>query len=222
MSLPRFIEQYPNSELIETMRLNRAGQIMLLPLHLQRLQRSAQQLDFKYKTKSVLEALQPYLHHSYDQPQRLRLSLSVTGKLTAICTSLSITPQPVRLRLNSRPISLAASSSLLHHKTSQRQHWLVGEQWLQQHPSFFDVIYKDSCGSITEGGRTNIYIWHQNHWITPPLELGLLSGVMREWLLMKGWAKESPFTSDQLLAAPAVRISNALRGWLDAKVYANT
>lgn len=222
MSRHYFIAQYPYSELIETMRLNRAGQILLLPLHLQRLQRSAQQLGFKYNTNHILEALQPYLHRWHDQPQRLRLSLSPAGQLTILCTPLPTTPQPVQIRLNLTPISLKASSALLNYKTSQRQHWLAGEQWLQQHPEFFDVIYTNASGFITEGGRTNIYIWHQNHWITPPQELGLLRGVMREWLLMKGWVTESSFTAEQLLTAPAVRISNALRGWVDAKIYANT
>lgn len=222
MSSSCFIKQYPSSELIETMRLNCAGQVLLLPLHLQRLQRSAQQLNFKYEMDSVLKVLQPYLHRTYVQPHRLRLSLINTGQPLVVCTPLPMTPQPARVMLNSTSISLPASSRLLHHKTSQRQHWLAGEQWLQQHPKFFDILYTDPSGFITEGSRTNVYIWHKNHWITAPLELGLLGGVMREYLLLKGWAKESPFTVDQLLAAPAVRISNALRGWLDAKVYAST
>lgn len=222
MSHLHFIEQYPNTELIETMRLNRTGEVLLLALHLRRLQRSAQQLDFKYEPNLILKALKPYLHLSYHQPQRLRLSLTATGQPTVVCTPLDITPQPARIKLNHIPLSLPASSRRLHHKTTQRHHWATGEQWLQQHPDFFDVLYTDATGFITEGGRTNVYIWQQDHWITPPLEFGLLGGVMREWLMSKGWVKESPISQEALLMAPAVRVSNALRGWLDAKIYFNT
>lgn len=222
MSNTRFLEQYPNSELIETMRLNRAGEVLLLALHLRRLQRSAQQLGFKYELPLILNALKPYLHISHNQPQRLRLSITGTGQPIVSCTPLDITPQPVHIKLNHTPLVLPASSRRLHHKTSQRHHWGNGEQWLQQHPYFFDVLYADAAGFITEGGRTNVYIWQQDHWITPPLEFGLLGGVMREWLISKGWVKEAPISQKALLQAPAVRVSNALRGWLDAKVYINT
>lgn len=205
-------------KLIETMRLNRFGEVLLLPWHLKRLRSSAQQFGFFYDENALLQHLAIYLHQNHPQPQRLRLTLEQNGHLEVTCCPLSYTVMPVRLKLQPKPINLPAVSPLLLHKTTQRQHWAAGEQWLQQHPAFFDVIYSSAEGFITEGGRSNIYIWQQNRWITPPIQLGLLNGVLRSFLLHKGEVHEQSFTIPELLAAPKIRISNALRGWMDAVI----
>lgn len=202
--------------LIETMRLNQQGQIVLLALHLQRLKRSALQLGFYYNQADVLNALKPYLHKSYNTTQRLRLTLTANGQLHLQCSELNTTATPVLVKL--WPVSLQADTELLRHKTTARSHWQAGEQWLTKHPRFFDVLYADANGNLSEGGRSNIYIWQQNQWITPPLSQALLGGVQRQYLLNKGWVKEQRFDQQQLLSAPKVRISNALRGWLDASI----
>ncbi|HHU94955.1 MAG TPA: hypothetical protein GXX62_07775 [Alcaligenaceae bacterium] len=201
-------------ELIETMRLHKAGHVLLLALHLKRLQRSAQAFGYVYDQQRVLAALQPYLLQNYDQPQRLRLTLNPQGKVTVQCSPLATTAQPVRIALSPTPV--LADPWVLRHKTTQRAHWTQGESWLQQHPSFFDVIYYDQNGFITEGGRSNIYVWSDQQWITPPMDQALLGGVQRQFILDQGWAVEGPVSQHMLLNAPRVRVSNALRGWLDA------
>ena len=205
-------------KLIETMRLNRRGEVLLLPLHLTRLRTSAQQLGFFYDEKALQQHLAIHLHQPQPQPQRLRLTLEKNGHVEISCSTLAHTITPVWLKLQSTPINLPADSPLLLHKTTQRQHWHTGEKWLQQHPHFFDVIYADNTGLVTEGGRSNVYIWCKNRWITPPLQLGLLNGVLRRSLLQRGAVHEQCFTTEELLAAPKVRISNALRGWIDATI----
>lgn len=204
----------PTSQLIETMRLNKHGQIMLLALHLRRLQRSAQTLGFAYCQRTLLQAMRPYLHQSYCTPQRLRLLLHRTGEFEIVCTPLLYTPGPVKLILQPDPIR--APLAALYHKTTQRTHWTAGEAWLQRHPSFFDVIYNDDTGLITEGGRSNIYLLRDNQWVTPAISSPMLAGVQRQYLLNKGWATEGTISRDELLSASRLRISNALRGWLDA------
>lgn len=47
----------PTTELIETMRLNRQGQVLLLPLHLQRIALSARKLGFTWSQSAALTAL---------------------------------------------------------------------------------------------------------------------------------------------------------------------
>ena len=93
-----------DAELIETMRLNRQGQVLLLPYHLHRLTRSAAQLGFTLDTDAVLGSLAPYLHRYYSQAQRLRISLAQDGHLSLQCSPLTTTSQPVRLRLAPRPL----------------------------------------------------------------------------------------------------------------------
>lgn len=206
----------PDTELIETMRLNRQGQVLLLALHLQRLAHSAQQFGFAFNATTVLHALAPYLHQPYAQNQRLRLSLAKNGALTIECSPLAMTTQPVWVVLAPRPIQ--TETHYLRHKTTVRGHWAAGEQWLQQHPGYFDVIYYDDQGFVTEGGRCSVYVQQQSQWFTPPISQALLPGVQRAALLQQGLATEKRITVAELQSAPQLRVSNALRGWLDARL----
>lgn len=210
----------PTTELIETMRLNRQGQVLLLPLHLQRIALSARQLGFTWSQSAALTALAPYLHQRYQQTQRLRLSLAKDGRLTVQCSPLHFTPQPTYVVLAPQPIQ--AQPLYLRHKTTQRQHWATSELWLQQHPHYFDVVHYDEQGFITEGGRSNIYIYHEQQWWTPPISQDLLAGVQRTALIQQGLVQEKHITVSELISAQHIRVSNALRGWLNAKLKTPT
>lgn len=208
----------PNIALIETMRLNRQGQIALLALHLERLTQSALKLGFSFNQQALLGHLAPYLHQTYTQNQRLRITLGRDGAITLSCTPLAHTPSPVWLALAHTPTQ--AARVYLEHKTTQRSHWAQDEKWLAQHPRFFDVIHYNKDGFITEGSRCNIYIQQQSQWFTPPLSLGLLPGVQRAALLKQGLVHEKNIHIEDLASAQNLRVSNALRGWLNARINA--
>lgn len=207
----------PDFCLIETMRLERTGQVLRLALHLQRLRRSAQQLGFSYEHKAILQALAPSMRRRYHSAQRLRLSLAYNGAISIQQAPLTPTATPVLLRLS--PFSAQPQPLFLRHKTDARHHWHTGERFLAQHPNYFDVIYYDQHGYLTEGTRTNIYLWTNGQWVTPPATQDLLAGVQRQYLINKGWVQEQPIHYQQLLPSSRLRVSNALRGWLDATLY---
>ncbi|AQS51232.1 hypothetical protein PAEH1_06050 [Paenalcaligenes hominis] len=123
-------------------------------------------------------------------------------------------PQPVRLALAAAPVR--CDPIYLRHKTTWRDQWAQGEAWLTQHPTYFDVIYTDQGGAITEGGRSTIYVLQQGKWFTPPLTHALLPGVYRKTLLAQGLVHERALSRSDLKQAARIRVSNALRGWLDA------
>lgn len=204
--------------LFETMRLERTGQVLLLAYHLQRLARSACQLGFRFDQDAILHSLKPYLHQCYCQPQRVRLSINKTGKITVECSALATTPRPVRVALAAQPIH--CDPLYLRHKTTVRAQWAHGERWLQKHPSYFDIIYTDQHGALTEGGRSTLYIFQQGKWFTPPLTHALLPGVYRNKLIAQGLVQEKTMYRTDLMQADRIRVSNALRGWLDAHVDA--
>ena len=52
--------------------------------------------------------------------------------------------------------------------------------------------------------------------MTPPLDCGLLAGVMRAELLESGAITERRITVAELRAAPRLWVINAVRGWVDA------
>lgn len=199
--------------LIETMRMDKKGRIRLLAFHLQRLQHSARSMGIAFDLSLVLNALAPYVNRPYVTAQRVRICLS-NDNIDIQCVPLAFTPQPAYLHLAPAPI--VTNTDVLRYKTTQRQHWGNSEHWLSQHSTFFDVIHYDTQGLITEGSRSNIYVLHQNNWYTPPLKQNILNGVLRHELIQKGWVKEKEIDLALLHKASALRVSNALRGWLDA------
>lgn len=203
--------------LIETMRVAQ-GQIALWPGHLQRLASSSAALGYVWDAARVQAQVQQQCAKLNRQDLFcVRLLLARDGQCRIETSALAPTPSPVRIVLAPEPLSADADDLWLRHKTTHRPWYACAQTWLAQHPDVFDVIVSNSHGELCEGSRSNIYVLDEHgHWLTPPVECGLLPGVQRQALLARGQAREARLSPEDLRTAPAVRISNALRGWLDA------
>lgn len=106
---------------------------------------------------------------------------------------------------------------MLLHKTTRRAEydraWQAAEAL-----GGFDMLFVNERGEVTEGGRSNVFVKLDGQWVTPPLESGVLPGVMRGVLLDDRvfGATERVVTRDDLARAEALLLTNALRGALDA------
>jgi len=201
--------------LIETLRVAPGCAIALLDLHLARLRRSCTALDYPWPDvlpqaiAAHLATLNP--HDTY----RLRILLNAAGGHSLQSQRLPQTPTPVRLVL--APTALIANRDWIRHKSTYRPWYAQASDWLQQHPHIFDVLYCNTRDEVCEGTRTNVYVRDADgSWLTPPLRCGLLPGVQRQALLDQGLVQEAVIAREQLRQARHIRISNALRGWLDA------
>ncbi|GAB2902182.1 aminotransferase class IV [Paralcaligenes ginsengisoli] len=203
-------------QLIETMRVEPGRIIPLLSGHSRRLRASCAALGHAWPGEPLFQAIGHHVAgldaaHSY----RLRLLLDPNGHYSLESTVLAITLPPVRLHLS--PMALEADAFWLQHKTTHRPWYAGAQDWLAQNPQFFDVVFCNRNDEVCEGSRSNLYIQNAaGAWLTPPLACGLLPGVQRQALLDDGLVREARITRRDLLAAKAIRISNALRGWLDA------
>ncbi|TAM89159.1 MAG: aminotransferase [Candidimonas sp.] len=154
---------------------------------------------------------------------RLRLLLAHDGELSLESFPQAATPGPVRLGVADERLGtsarLNADEFWLRHKTTHRPWFDAAAQWLRAHPSYFDLIFRNTAGELCEGSRCNLYVKNASgQWLTPPVACGLLPGVQRQALLDRGAVREARLTRGDLAGACAVRISNAVRGWLDARV----
>lgn len=220
--------------LIETMRLTH-GRIALWPGHRARLQTSAaalgHPLDLTSLDAQVAAAIRTAgatsdsRHARPVEPEpvwRIRLLLAADGRLSLETTPLHDLPVPVRLRraadvLNDLP-TVTEDSIWRRHKTTHRPWFSAAQSWLQAHPDSFDLVFEDASGMLSEGSRCNLYVSDaQGRWLTPPAAGHILPGVQRQWLLDQGQVREATLSLRDLRQAPALRVSNALRGWLDAK-----
>ncbi len=150
---------------------------------------------------------------------RLRLLLAASGTLSLETAPQPPTPGPVRIALAADVLGpqarLDADDPWLRHKTTHRPCFAAAQHWLQTHPDHFDLIFGNAAGELCEGSRSTVYVrGPDGAWLTPPLGCGLLPGVQRQALLDAGAVREARLSLDDLRQAPALRVSNALRGWI--------
>ncbi len=204
--------------LIETMRVEAGGDMPLLEGHLQRLHRSCTALGHTWPGEAAIRQRVSRILPELDSTKawRLRLLLSPDGVFEIERAPLAPTAQPVAVIVTGPRQS--GAGNWLGYKTTHRPWYQGAAQWLAEHPAVFDVLYWNEEGNMCEGSRSNIYMLAPDgRWLTPPLAAGVLPGVQREALLRAGLVYEAAISRDEFLNAPAWRISNALRGWLDAR-----
>ncbi|MGT2514250.1 aminotransferase class IV [Sphingomonas panni] len=68
----------------------------------------------------------------------------------------------------------------LAHKTSDRRFWPAPP------PGCFETIFVNAQGELTEGSFTSIFVDGGAQLLTPPLDRGLLPGILRAELIARG------------------------------------
>ena len=104
-----------------------------------------------------------------------------------------------------------AGDPFLRHKTTRRTIYerAFAEATAQ---GCDDALLLNRQGFITETSRSNIFIECDGVLLTPPLEHGLLPGVLRRELIETGAAREAPLRLDDLRQAGRCYVGNSLRG----------
>ncbi|KQM37400.1 aminodeoxychorismate synthase component I [Sphingomonas sp. Leaf10] len=209
----RFLDvPQPRFDLVETMAFDPLDGIALLEGHIARLTESARRLGFafdRHATRNELQAATFRLRH----PSRIRLLLSRSGAIAVDVTPLPTPPAgPVPVAV--APLPLAATDLRIAHKTSDRRFWPAPP------PGCFETIFTRPDGEVTEGSFTSVFVRAQEggQLLTPPIDRGLLPGVLRAELIARGEAVEMPLTLADL--AQGFYIGNAVRGLIHARLVA--
>ena len=203
----------PGFQLIETMRFEQ-GRIDLLPLHLERLRRSARSLGFACEVPAIADRLSKlgtaWARAAAGRVLRVRLTLAHDGAVEVTHAPLTDDARSWRIVLADETID--PGDYLLRHKTTARSRYDRALAGVQATPGVFDVVFCNARGEVCEGARSNVFIERDGVLLTPPERCGLLPGVMRRHLLDRGLAVERILSRDDLLQAPAIYLANALRG----------
>ncbi|MCK6409917.1 MAG: aminotransferase class IV, partial [Thauera sp.] len=127
----------------------------------------------------------------------------------------ALPPGPVTVLLADRPLD--DPHGLGAHKTTLRTRYDEGIRAAQA-AGAFDMLFFDSTGRLTEGGRSNVFLYLDGQWRTPPAGPGVLPGTMRGAVLADpAWAaREMELGVEDLLRAQRIVLTNALRGAVDA------
>ena len=213
----------PDFELLETLLLDE-GRYALLPWHLQRLQASARQWNWRpVSVAAIQHSLQQLAQAHASGRWRVRLLLSANGQVTTTATQLvepsgdsdwdscqqlpadwlchpdatSMTTQPVAVAPAPLPADL---QPWICHKTSHRQHY---DALTDAFPQAWDVLLHDDAGFALECTRGNIVLQTADgRWLTPAQQGQLLPGTFRQALLQR------------MLPGEQLWFINSVRGWV--------
>lgn len=144
---------------------------------------------------------------------KLRILYAENGGFRLEWSELADLEEPVKLGRAAGETD--SQDPFLFHKTTNRPLYREAQS-VAAARGWFDLIFCNREGRVTEGSISNIFARIRGRWVTPPLEDGVLSGVMRAQLIRAWGVREGSLTWDQLAVAEEIVVSNSVRGPLRA------
>jgi para-aminobenzoate synthetase / 4-amino-4-deoxychorismate lyase len=212
----KFLTKSPfRFSLIETILWREKKGYYLLGLHLKRLADSCRYFSIpldRRKLKSGLKNLEKEISAG---ECKVRILISQRGDITIEKEPLEKIAVPVKIKMSPRKVD--PDNAFLYHKTTLRDLY-DKEMARARRGGFFEVIFLNTKGEVTEGSITNVFILKDGKLYTPPVKCGLLPGVLREYLLKEGKAREKVIYRKDILDADKVYIGNSVRGLLKTRI----
>ena len=227
----------PEFKIIETILWHPESGYWLHDLHLARLKGSADYFFYPFELEQIKAELdkleEDFGNYLSLNSQRVRLTLSKQGELELTFTELSDCSVPeinpaVILKLDDagdfpRVIfsrrNTDSHSPYLYHKTTLRRLY-DDERTQATAKGYYEVLFVNEKGEVTEGSYTNIFLLKDGKFLTPRVSCGLLPGVLRNYLLQEfpELVVESSFTRKDIEQADAVYVGNSVRGLVRVKI----
>lgn len=202
-----FVASPNHFDLLETFAFGPAH-FPLVPLHLDRLQRSARDLGFTFD-RARLEAELEKIRARLEDTTRLRIVLDRSGMFRVEERPMpSVLPGKIEVALRDR--SNDSDDFRLAYKTSDRAFY----DDARAQAGTFEILFVDQEKFLTEGSFTNLFVRRADRLLTPPVSRGLLPGILRQSLLEQGVAEEADLCPSDL--GHDFWIGNSLRGLLPA------
>ncbi|SEL98820.1 para-aminobenzoate synthetase / 4-amino-4-deoxychorismate lyase [Bosea lupini] len=201
--------------LIETLRWS--GGYVRLALHLERLAASSAALGFRFDREQALgQLVEAETSFPAGEERRVRCELRRDGTLQITTAPMPVVAGgPVRIAIATQRVD--AGDPFLRHKTTRRA---IYERAFTEASAqgCDDALLLNRQGFVTETSRSTIFVEHDGVLLTPPLEHGLLPGVLRRELMESGDAREAPLRLDDLRQAGRWFVGNSLRGLQPAEI----
>lgn len=181
--------------------------------HLKRLASSARYWGFPFPRRRIEAALAEAAGEGRDDPFVVRLALDRQGEVQWTQRAVEPVTGPVRVRISTHPTR--SNDPFLCHKTDARDLYDTEFRAARQ-AGFFETLFTNEERYLTEGAITNIFLYIEGVWHTPPLARhDVLPGVWRRHFRAETSARESGLHLDDLARAERVVIGNSVRGAIE-------
>ena len=195
--------------LIETMKWERGIGFGRLERHLNRMEKSSQKFGMGFDRDEILQSLVEIVGGVDFNVAHLRIILDKASQRIEI---RELARGKDLLKCVMSPTIMNSNNPWLYHKTTFRKTY--DDDWASCNASGYDeIIYQNQRGELTEGSRSNLFLdTGGDMLLTPPINCGVLPGILREELLEAKCAKEQILTIDDLIRAKQIYLGSSLRG----------
>jgi para-aminobenzoate synthetase/4-amino-4-deoxychorismate lyase len=231
----------PVFQLIETMLWRPRQGFWLLDPHLERLAQSARYFIYPFDRQAIVARLHEVAAGFINAgpPRRVRLTLARDGEIEITDAELPMTDVPASALLQEDSRGDAAKAPdrflpqvvfsdkrtdshdpYLFHKTTRRRLY-DDERRRAVAAGFYEVLFRNERGEVTEGSVTNIFIRKGDFYLTPPVDCGLLGGVFRQYFMAANplQVKEAVLTRQDVVEADGLYVANSVRGMVEVKLH---
>jgi branched-chain amino acid aminotransferase len=178
--------------LFETFRVYKGRRLAFVEDHLDRMADGCRFFVLPFSKRKAREALSLALREiPRDTEARLRLNLISYGEHGVEETAYETTWERLQsvgahkgqdVKLGLAPFQRFSRSPLVRYKTTSYLENIFVLTWARGH-GFFDALFTNERGEITEGSITNVFFLEKGGIVTPPTDAGLLPGITRKQVI---------------------------------------
>ena len=196
----RILDKEVKFNLLETV-LIKNGEVQLYDYHKKRIKNSAKELGFDFNEQDFIfdtskDCIARYVRskNGFSKIEYRKINEIKTNKIILSNSSIN------------------SNNIFLKHKTtfSPWYEFILDD--------YFDIIFYNEKGEITEGTRTNIVVQINGILYTPPIDCGLLNGCYRQYLIDNKKVKEKVLYKEDLETAEKIYCVNSVRGMVEVEL----
>ena len=187
-------------------------QLLFEEQHIERLRKASRYFAYPFDAEDLKQKIAAECQAcDASQDYRLRISLDKSGEIELSLQVLApLSPTFCQAKLCLQEMDL--NQVFTYFKTTHRPHLTVGNQ---------EIIYHTAAGELLEPSIGNLVLKIAGKLYTPPVRLGILPGIYRQYLLETGKVEEKVLTLKDLAQAEAAYGCNAVRGLYELSLEEN-
>lgn len=191
----------PTFDILTTAKITQK-KVIFLKEHTKRLKSSARFFGWPFSETEFLDKISELLKTLDLSDYRLRVLLHKSGQLSFEVSMLEALPSTfLQAKLVQR--EEACDSPFTYFKTSYRPHIPNSDK---------EQVFISSDGYLQETSIGNIILEIDGTYYTPPVEVGILDGIYRKYLIQQGEITERYLTKTDLENADHIYVCNSVRG----------
>lgn len=204
--------------LFETFRVYKGRKLAFVEDHLDRMAAGSSFFALPFSRENAIEALRLALEEIPPNSEaRLRLNLISQGDHRVEKTAFDTSWEPLQemsiwqgqgVKLALAPFQRFSGSPLLRFKTTSYLENIFVFTWAREQ-GFFDALFTNERGEITEGCISNVFFLEKGHILTSPTDAGLLPGVTRKQVIEVVRASGLPLTERTVMPGDLDRFDGA-------------